>query len=152
MIPLLLLVHLPAMPSFSLFPNWNPLYPLGPLPLCCLPYLLIRFKVSFLLSATEIASVFGRHSLHYAVDNVHLTLGCGLLERRDHDGPNFVCPIHGLALRWWWISCNIHSEVCFQNEGRALPMFLVAEKPIGNPFYLCTVVITLQKCKLFQLI
>lgn len=33
----------------------------------------------------------------------------------------------------------------FKNEGRILPIFLVAEKPLDEPFYLFTVVTTLPK-------
>lgn len=32
-----------------------------------------------------------------------------------------------------------------KNEGRTLPIFLVAEKPLDEPFYLFTVVTTLPK-------
>lgn len=57
-----------------------------------LPELLVRIKISFLPPSTEITSFFSRLLLHHVFYNIHLPLQCGLLEKRDHDGPNFGSP------------------------------------------------------------
>ena len=62
------------------------------------PDLQVRIMVSFLPPSTEGARFFNRHLLHYASYDVHLPLGCGLLEGRDHGGPNLGCPT--VAIPW----------------------------------------------------